>query len=69
VRNAKELLPDASYWVGVEGGLHPEGTTLTSFGWSVILSSTGQIGKAKSCTFYLPEEIAKLIQEVLSKLS
>eukprot|EP01127_Copromyxa_protea_P007886 TRINITY_DN1793_c0_g1_i10.p3 TRINITY_DN1793_c0_g1~~TRINITY_DN1793_c0_g1_i10.p3 ORF type:complete len:185 (-),score=33.00 TRINITY_DN1793_c0_g1_i10:2189-2743(-) len=63
VKNAKEMIPEAAYWVGIEGGLEPEGDLLTSFGWGVILSASGVIGKAKSATFYLPKEIADLVKE------
>ena len=59
---AKEKLPHADFWVGVEGGIEEEFGEMTSFAWICIKSPDG-IGKARSGTFMLPEPIAELIRQ------
>uniref|UniRef100_A0A6B2LKT4 inosine/xanthosine triphosphatase n=1 Tax=Arcella intermedia TaxID=1963864 RepID=A0A6B2LKT4_9EUKA len=65
-RNAKQSLPEGvHYWVGLEGGVQnfdPTGELL-SFGWAVVLSSRSErIGKGRTATFILPQEIATLVR-------
>ena len=62
VQRAYEKMPNADYWVGVEGGIQEEFGAMTSFGWVCIKSPLG-IGKARSGTFLLPEPIAELIRQ------
>ena len=59
---AKEKLPRADYWVGVEGGIEEEFGEMTSFAW-ICIKSADMIGKARSGTFMLPEPIAELIRQ------
>ena len=63
-RAACRALPDADYWVGVEGGTEtasglPE--TMLTFAWVVILSSSRR-GQARTAAFELPNAVAELVR-------
>ena len=62
-RNARDLTPDAHFWIGIEGGVAPDDGALQSFAWVVVLGREGRMGKARTATYYLPEETAKLVRE------
>jgi inosine/xanthosine triphosphatase len=62
VNSALQLMPDADFWVGIEGGVMPEDDELVAFGWIVIRSKSG-ISKSRTGTFTLPPAIKRLIQE------
>ena len=59
---AKKELPDADFWVGLEGGIEVSGTEMGAMAWIVILSA-GKTGKARTGTFFLPKQVVKLIRE------
>ncbi len=59
---AKIAAPDADYWVGLEGGVEARGSQLEAFAWVVVLS-VDTIGKARTGSFFLPEETARLIRD------
>jgi inosine/xanthosine triphosphatase len=61
-RAARELSPDAIYWVGIEGGCEAEGDELSCFAWVVVLSGD-TVGKSRTGTFYLPVEVATLVHQ------
>jgi inosine/xanthosine triphosphatase len=70
-QNARSKEPNADYWIGIEGGIAIEdpdslpgrtANSMQSFAWAVILNPDGRIGKARTATFYQPEEIAKLVR-------
>jgi len=66
-QNARELQPRADYWIGIEGGVEdtPDqiAGTLQSFAWVVIIDrEDGKVGKARTASFYQPEEVAKLVR-------
>jgi len=63
-RAACRALPDADYWVGVEGGTEtasglPE--TMLTFAWVVILGASRR-GQARTASFELPQSVAKLVR-------
>lgn len=60
-KNAKQMKPDAQYWVGIEGGLIDSYGELTAIAWIVINSQTLS-GKSKTSSFVLPEKIATLVR-------
>lgn len=62
VKNAKKQMPNADYWVGIEGGIQQNGSYLEAFAW-VVISNGGKIGKSRTTTFQLPEKIAELIEQ------
>lgn len=66
-QNVQQHDPEADYWIGVEGGVEdtPDQIpgTLQSFAWVVIIDrDKGRTGKARTASFYQPEEVAKLVR-------
>jgi inosine/xanthosine triphosphatase len=61
-QNARAAVPQAGYWVGIEGGIQPQGNEMQVFAWVVVLSKT-RAGKGKTGTFYLPQEVAALVRQ------
>jgi inosine/xanthosine triphosphatase len=62
---ARELVPDADYWLGIEGGLQPvpgEADTFLSYCWVVVLGRQ-QAGRARSSSYELPKAICDLIRQ------
>jgi len=59
--SARALLPQADYWVGIEGGVEdsPEGE-LCAFAWVAVLSAA-QTGKGRTGVFFLPPRVAELV--------
>jgi len=60
--NARALMPDADYIVGIEGGVEHHGDSLMAFAWVVILGGA-RSGKAKSGSFLLPREVSDLVHQ------
>lgn len=50
------------FHIGIEGGVADDGQVMTAFAWVVILSN-GQVGKARTSTFELPQKIAELVRQ------
>lgn len=61
--NASQALPDADYWVGLEGGIQKKNDEMESFAWMIVRGQDGQIGKGRTSTFFLPPRVAELINE------
>ena len=62
-RAARELEPDADFWLGIEGGvqsLDGEPGSYLSYCWVVILGKN-QSGRARSASYELPARIGELI--------
>jgi inosine/xanthosine triphosphatase len=62
--SASLLMPQADYWVGIEGGLEELEDELLGFAWAVVLSGT-QLGKGRTAGFVLPQRVSSLIREGL----
>ncbi|GAB1316995.1 hypothetical protein MFIFM68171_07205 [Madurella fahalii] len=61
--NARALEPNADFWVGIEGGIdEDEAGSMRNFAWVVVITKEGKIGKARTGTYYLPEETATLVR-------
>lgn len=60
--NAFNKYVQADYWVGIEGGVEKINSEMEVFAWVVIKSSL-QTGKARTASFFLPTQIAKLVDE------
>jgi len=63
VKNAAKIEPEADFWVGMEGGLETTAGGMESFAWIVVKSKSGVVGKSRTCSFTLPEAMAKLISQ------
>lgn len=61
--NARDAKPNADYWVGIEGGLNETDKGVECFAWIVIVSKSGQIGKGKTGSFFLPQMIIALVKQ------
>ena len=58
---ARQAVPQADYWVGVEGGVAEDPPALRAFAWITVLSD-GQCGQARTGVFALPERVAALVR-------
>lgn len=63
--NARECVPEADFWVGLEGGIEVFEEQLMAFAWMAILGRDGNTSSARSTTLPLPTAIRKLIDEGL----
>ena len=65
VANARSAIPDADYWVGLEGGLDLFDGRLMAFAWMVVTSQGGRSSETRSVTLPLPPEVQTLVTEGL----
>jgi len=61
-RLCQELVEDADFWVGIEGGVENDGDQLMAFAW-IVIRSKERISKARTGSFYLPPGVAQLVRE------
>ena len=61
--HAKSLLPEADYWVGIEGGVDEDPQGMYAFAWIYVLHRSGKSSQSKTGTFYLPPPVVALIQD------
>ncbi len=67
-RGARERVPEADYWVGIEGGVaeSPAGELtkdeLWVFAWVVVLNHD-RLGKGCTGLFFLPPRLAQLVRQ------
>jgi inosine/xanthosine triphosphatase len=52
---------DGNFWVGLEGGVAPNGNQLEAFAWMVIRSKD-MYGKGRTGSFFLPPKVAELVK-------
>jgi inosine/xanthosine triphosphatase len=57
----REQLPEADYWVGIEGGAEEIEVQIGVFAWVVVLDRN-RAGKGRSGEFFLPEKVAALVR-------
>lgn len=63
VKAIREKIPDADYWMGIEGGVEfDEQDEMMAFAW-VVIDNGQHLGKARSASFYLPPGITELVRE------
>lgn len=61
--HAKTLVPEADYWVGIEGGVDEDTQGMYAFAWIYVLHRSGKSSQSKTGTFYLPPKVVTLIRE------
>ncbi|OGG47401.1 hypothetical protein A3D66_00115 [Candidatus Kaiserbacteria bacterium RIFCSPHIGHO2_02_FULL_50_9] len=61
--HARELVPGADFYVGLEGGMEDRDGELHEFAWIVVKSREGKVGKGKTGTFFPPVAFRRLILE------
>lgn len=59
---AADLVKDADYWVGIEGGVEKVDGEMAVFAWIVVRSSD-LVGKSQTGLFFLPPRIRSLIDQ------
>jgi inosine/xanthosine triphosphatase len=62
VQQAVALVPDADYWIGIEGGVEEVEGDVAAFAWLVVRSAR-LVGKSRTGTFFLPRAVADLIRQ------
>ena len=62
VKNIQNHFPDYDFYVGIEGGVEESVSGLMAFAWIVISNGT-TTGKARTATFFLPPEVARLVHK------
>lgn len=61
--HAKTIVPEADYWVGIEGGVDEDAQGMYAFAWIYVLHRSGKSSQSKTGTFYLPPQVVALIRE------
>lgn len=62
VTQIRMLQPQATYWVGIEGGIDYHEGHAEAFAW-VVIQNKEFTGKARSCSFQLPWKVDKLLKK------
>jgi inosine/xanthosine triphosphatase len=62
-RTASELIPDADFWVGLEGGIDTIDDCLMTFAWMAVQGTGGRIGEARTVTLPLPPAVRALVEQ------
>lgn len=60
--NASTMIPEADYWIGIEGGVEENDGELAAFAW-VVIQSANRTGKSRTGTFFLPPEVAYWVRQ------
>lgn len=60
--SARLELPEAHYWIGIEGGIEDSDDGMMAFAWIVVIA-VERSGRARTGGFFLPERIAELIRD------
>ncbi len=60
-QGACERIPEANYWVGLEGGIEADDHGVGSFAW-IVIQSPQLTGQSRTGTFYLPPRVANLLR-------
>lgn len=65
VKAARTTRPEAAFWIGMEGGIHPdEDGRLFAFAWvAVARDGCDRTGESRTANFELPPEVARLVRE------
>lgn len=58
----RSLYPQADYWTAIEGGILDEKNQMSAFAW-IAIADRQKIGWSRSASFYLPEDVAKLVRQ------
>lgn len=58
---SREAVPDADFWVGLEGGVEIIDNQLMAFAWMAVQGRVGDISEARSATLPLPPAVKELV--------
>ena len=59
---AARMVPQADFWVGVEGGIEEQDLQMAAFAW-IVVKTQDRAGKGRTGTFYLPQAVADLVRQ------
>src|SRR5215475_5543729 len=62
VQHAAQLVLQADYWVGIEGGVEERQGSMEAFAW-IVVSAPHLLGQSRTGTFSLPARVAALIHQ------
>ena len=62
LEHATHLVPQADYWVGIEGGVEDRQASMEAFAW-IVVAAPPRLGQSRTGTFRVPEEVAALIRQ------
>ena len=62
-QNASVKNKDASYYVGIEGGVEKRHQHMEVFAWIVILDNKGREGRARTSSFILPAPLQVMVEQ------
>jgi inosine/xanthosine triphosphatase len=60
VKEGRNQIYDADYWVAIEGGIQAGEKDVLAFAW-VVIYSAGKFGEARTASFVLPKKVAHLV--------
>lgn len=60
VKEGRNQIYDADYWVAIEGGIQAGERDVLAFAW-VVIYSAGKSGEARTASFVLPKKVAHLV--------
>lgn len=60
VKESRNRIYDADYWVAIEGGIQAGEKDVLAFAW-VVVYSAGKYGEARTASFTLPKKVAHLV--------
>lgn len=63
--NAAQSMPDADFWVGLEGGIASGGEQLLTFAWMAVRGPDGHVSECRSVTLPLPPAVKELVDSGL----
>ena len=61
--NARNSVPEADFWVGIEGGVENVNGRLQAIAWMSVLSAQGLSGEARTMSLPLPARIKALMDD------
>jgi inosine/xanthosine triphosphatase len=61
--NASQLIADADFWIGLEGGIDTIDDTLMAFAWMAVQGADGRIAEARTVTLPLPPAVKSLVEQ------
>jgi inosine/xanthosine triphosphatase len=61
-QHAAHLMPQANYWVGIEGGVEERQGTMEAFAW-IVVYTPNLVGRSRTGTFHVPAGVATLLRQ------
>lgn len=61
--NARAAVPDAEYYVGLEGGVETIDGELFAFAWIAVVDRRGRLGRSRTVALPLPRQVQSLVAD------